>query len=260
MLSKIGFALVILMLSACGGSRGRFSGTTTVATANNAVPGASANLSPAPVDSSKSAWDNIATLSQNITTLFQQVTQLQVSKGGSVVIHWGSGALPANVPSGTELVFAGYGFGSYYGHARNGEIDCFQGSGTGPAWNGNYADVRYPVATGGASLLPPGIPETKLLACAAMFVPGTTYTVKGSGECPANWSVVYSGFLMGAYYTHTGGGTNSLCVDPTGFDSRLSHASPYHYSYVYGTHLTEGVSQVGSAYTGQYVKCAVCVR
>lgn len=181
------------------------------------------------------------------------------SRIGSVITRWGNGKVPASLAAlGGSLVYSGYGYGSFYTHG-NRENECVQGGDPGPSWSGNYSDVIFPTVTGNAIYIPSNIPELKIVACAKILVRSVTTVIHGSDSCPANWVKLYSGFEMAGHYSHAGRGTNPLCIDEDFDTTTPSYSEPGHYSYIYGTYLSEGIAQLSGTHAPmKYLKCAVC--
>ncbi len=168
------------------------------------------------------------------------------------------------------MVYQGYGFGSYFGHARNRESECIAGGDRGNSWdNTNYGDVSYLLVTNAKEYLPskqdnPGTPEFTpytALVCSVLYVPSPTVLIRGNSTCPTRWTKLYSGYLLGGHYSHAGGSSNPICVDNENYDSTGGAvAAGGHYSYLHGSHTYDSTG-VGSGYPNlRWLKCAVCFR
>ncbi|KAL5011404.1 hypothetical protein ScPMuIL_009955 [Solemya velum] len=94
---------------------------------------------------------------------------------------------------------------------------------------------------------------------------GAMYVRYGRTTCPENGTdMVYTGYVSGSRYTHSGGGVNYLClpVDPV-FGPVNSELPIIHATYIYGAEYEvfgEGVSQTlfGDELAQHDVPCAVC--
>ncbi|MDP2090658.1 MAG: hypothetical protein Q8K30_03590 [Candidatus Gracilibacteria bacterium] len=200
-------------------------------------------------------WNNnITNIKNNIDNLSNSVDNLTINGGkyGTVVTVWGR----TTAPTGSNLLYAGRGFGGHYTHA-NGSRVCLKGGDAGGN-TGAYGDLLYPLTTGDASYMPPGIAGDKNIMCSKVYVNSTTFETYGTDICPTNWTVLYKGYSMGNYYTHSLSNDNPICVDGYNFETNVSYAG-VNGSYMVGSRVW-GSSDTGSYPTGKFVKCAVCYK
>ncbi len=254
---------------------------TTVTTSATPTPLASAT--PVPVDAT-----NVSTLAQSVTSISAELAAFKnailssiftVGQGGtgannvplarvnlgigSVITRYGNDNVPTNAPYGTTLLAKGLAVASYYSHGSK-DVECIAEAlkyeDRGSATAGIYGDVRYPVVTSSnAAYQPTDIPIQKQISCAQLYVPAPTYVMKGSPNCPANWSPIYSGWLMAGHYTQGGAAPNAICV-ARGSDFNLN--SPTYtssYSMIYGTHLEITPAPQGQP-SNVWLPCAVCAK
>jgi hypothetical protein len=174
----------------------------------------------------------------------------------TTVVKWGT----AVCPSGSTLLYSGWGFGGYYNHTGGGASAlCVKGQDPGPvsSTGTSYNDLVYPMSTGGAGRMPPGIPGLKNLRCAVCRVDdGPCFDLWGSQTCPGGTETLWSGYAMGSFYAHVHQ-TEQQCVEPGGFDTTVSNLNLG--GIWYGTEI----GWVGEAPAGDYVprsflKCAKC--
>ncbi|MDD2871270.1 MAG: hypothetical protein PHS49_04730 [Candidatus Gracilibacteria bacterium] len=198
-------------------------------------------------DSMTNIKNNTDTLSNSIDT-----ANSNIGKFGNVVTVWGR----TTAPTGSTLLYAGRGFGGHYTHA-NGSRVCLKGGDAGGS-TGSYGDLLYPLTTGDASYMPPGIAGDKNIMCSKVYVNSTTFETYGTDICPTNWTVLYKGYSMGNYYTHTLSNDNPICVDGYNFETNVSYAG-VNGSYMVGTRVW-GSSDTTNFPTGKFVKCAVCYK
>ena len=60
-------------------------------------------------------------------------------------------------------------------------------------------------------------PHNSVVGCAVCSVPperGSVYPRWGKRNCPTGAKMLYSGFMAGAWYSHSGSGYNDLCMHP----------------------------------------------
>ncbi|PVD20296.1 hypothetical protein C0Q70_20793 [Pomacea canaliculata] len=76
-----------------------------------------------------------------------------------------------------------------------------------------------------------------ILVCAsllpALTAAGTVYTRWGSKGCGSAGATVYSGYMAGSHFTHTGSGANYLCLTPNPVATNI--AKPAYVATLYGT-------------------------
>lgn len=184
----------------------------------------------------------------------------QRSRTGTTIIHWGHADLPEGAKAlGSSLLYGGQAYAGYHTHPRGHEVECIAPGQPGQAWKNQHASAIYPTIIGGGGYHPDAFPENKLLACSVMFVPSTTVVMKGTDSCPANWSLVYGGYLFSGHYAHPGGSPSSICVDATNFDYSKPAGSG-NYSHIYGVHLSDTTHEVSGFKVNHFLKCAVCAK
>ena len=178
---------------------------------------------------------------------------------GSVFTRWGN----ATCPSGTTLLYSGFGFNEHYTQGGGGaEAICMKGGDAGAIWGGNYGDILYPLGTGDGSRMPPGISAQKEIKCAVCETNGPSFEMWGSWSCPAeaDWKSVYVGYGMGAYYSGHGK-SNRHCVDNLDFDSSVANNNWGDIWYGTVLHDNTDLPNKDTNYpTNKYVKCAMCVK
>jgi hypothetical protein len=173
---------------------------------------------------------------------------------GSVFIRWGNGT----APNGTTLLYSGYAFSGYYTQGGGGgEPTCMKGGDVGAPGPGNYyGDLLYPLGTGDATRMPPGISPRTEIKCAVVYAEGPSFEMWGSQSCPTGWTVAYRGYGMGGFY-YRYGKSNRQCVENAEYD--YSVPNPTWGGIWYGTVLYNN-KDVGIYETNRYVKCARCVK
>ena len=173
---------------------------------------------------------------------------------GSVFIRWGNGTAPA----GTTLLYSGYAFNSHYTHGGGGtEPICMKAGDVGaPGPGGYYGDLIYPVGTGDAARMPPGISAATKIKCAVVSAVGPSFEMWGSQSCPDGWQAAYKGYGMGAYYWNHGK-SNRQCVDNFEYDYSVSNNN--YGDLWYGTVLYTS-ADFNLYENDRYIKCARCVE
>ena len=83
---------------------------------------------------------------------------------------------------------------------------------------------------------------------------GVTYTRWGNNRCPYGVERVYTGTMAGSYYTHSGGGSNFLCLPEEPNYNGLNTKSKGSVSFLYGTEYEGPI--VGNHDHG--APCALC--
>jgi hypothetical protein len=173
---------------------------------------------------------------------------------GSVFIRWGNGT----APKGTTLLYSGFGFNGHYSHRGGGaEAICMKAGDTGaPGPGSNYGDLLYPLKTGNAARMPPGISPNTKLKCAVCYAEGPSFEMWGSQTCPTGWRAAYKGYGMGAYYSGHNK-SNRHCVDTVEYDHSVINTGSG--AIWYGTVLWSN-KNVGIYERNRYVQCAYCVK
>ncbi|MCP4112933.1 MAG: hypothetical protein GY749_46640 [Desulfobacteraceae bacterium] len=176
---------------------------------------------------------------------------------GSTFTSWGN----PNCPTGTELLYSGFGFGNYYGNTGGGvEPACITSENidTGSPGPGTaYADLLYPLRTGNSAQMPPGIIENRAVRCAKCYVESPIFEIWGTSTCPRGWTAAYTGYGMGGYYSHVHP-SNRKCVDNVNFDYSILTDNAYAEIW-YGTVMWNN-NDINIYETDRYVKCAVCIK
>jgi len=172
---------------------------------------------------------------------------------GSIFTRWGNDTAPA----GTNLLYSGYAFNGYYTHGGGGaEPICMKAGDVGaPGPGGYYGDLIYPVGTGNAARMPPGISASTKVKCAVVSAAGISFEMWGSQNCPSGWQAAYKGYGMGAYYNGHGK-SNRQCVE--NFEYDYSVTSKKTGDIWYGTVLYP--RDLNMYEKDRYVKCAICIK
>ena len=86
---------------------------------------------------------------------------------------------------------------------------------------------------------------------------GGVYTRWGSASCPSTSTLVYSGRAGGSFYSHTGSGSNYLCLpdDPEYYSGGTPTSYP---AFIYASEYEVWATELQSAIINQNVPCAVC--
>jgi hypothetical protein len=175
---------------------------------------------------------------------------------GSVFIRWGNG----ESPEGATLLYSGFAFNEHHTHSGGSEAVCVKPSDPGATGPGsNYGDLLYPLGTGGAAQMPPGIPAQKEIKCAVCLAEGPTFEIWGTSTCPDGWRALYTGYGMAGYYSHPNP-SRRHCVDNVDFDDSVANLNWG--DIWYGT-VMYSVADLPSGHgytTNTFVKCAVCVK
>ena len=188
----------------------------------------------------------------------QNVVQSGSSGGsgsnGSVFTRWGNGT----APNGTTLLYSGFAFNEHYTQGGgSAEATCVKAGDVGaPGPGSNYGDLLYPLGTGNATRMPPGISPKTEIKCAVVYAESPTFEMWGSQTCPTGWSATYTGYAMGGYYAHAHQ-SNRKCVDNSEYD--FSVPNPNWGAIWYGTVLYSN-QNIGIYETNRYLKCAVCAK
>ena len=190
-------------------------------------------------------------------TAWECATPKSASTGGSngsVFTRWGN----ATAPEGTTLLDSGFAFsGRYTQGGGGGEPICMISDDPGAPGPGTYyGDLLYPLGTGDATRMPPGISPLTEIKCAVSYAEGPSFERWGTQTCPTGWMAAYTGYAMGGFYNHNHQ-SNRHCVDNTEYD--YSVASPNYGGIWYGTVLYTN-QDVGIYEENRYVKCALCIK
>ncbi|XP_041472877.1 uncharacterized protein LOC121422111 [Lytechinus variegatus] len=87
---------------------------------------------------------------------------------------------------------------------------------------------------------------------------GTIYTHWGRDDCPNGSELVYSGSTAGAYYSHTGGGVNYLCLPKEPIYSEVERTAHASRSLLYNAEYETSTAQVLQDLHDQTPACAIC--
>lgn len=234
----------------------------TVAEWNNlpndfvARTGGAASAIQGALDMANNQINNLAAPTGNADAVNKQYVDTAVSGvggGGDTFINWGQGACP----SGTSILYSGYVFNNLYSQIGGGsEPVCVQSGDAGPAITEND-DGLYPLGTGVASQLPPGIPAQKEVRCAVCYRDGgTCYERFGGTTCPggSGFTPIYTGYSLGGHNS-LNSQINRHCVDNLNFDGSVNNST---WGAVwYGTNIQSN-TDVGLYTPNTFLKCAVC--
>lgn len=277
------FSVTLLGLTACGSPKLEVSARSSEADPAFATPDAQSPLALSPEElrqmgesagglepqvgnstlSIGSALKGLISITRSLAfavgTIGEGLVRTQV-RSGSTFVHWGHGEVPEGAKAfGGSLLYRGQTYASYYSHARNHEAECIAEGDSGQGWKSHFASVIYPTITDNAIYLPDVVPERKLVKCSVVYVPSNTVTMKGTDACPAEWSKMYSGYMLSGHYSHPGGPPSSMCVD-TNFDASSGLAAGGNYSLVYGMHLGDTSHELPNQKVYRFLKCAVCAK
>ncbi|KPA10078.1 short-chain collagen C4, partial [Candidatus Magnetomorum sp. HK-1] len=168
---------------------------------------------------------------------------------GSVFTRWGNGT----APSGTELLYSGFGYDAYYNHYGGGsEPLCIPPVSGGTSSSGS-TDNLYPIRTG-VDLQ--GIANGHAIKCAVVYTKNPVFENIGSSSCPNGWSPLYSGYIMGPHYNHKHSSSRK-CVEKDNFDASQDY-NDNGAMYWYGTIISNTVNSNYSS--SKYLECAVCAK
>lgn len=123
-------------------------------------------------------------------------------------------------PSGWRLEYAGYLFAAYYGHKKSDWtcIDKSPESYLSSSGSAYWYPAEIKCGTIRCYNRPGAYVANREVTCAVCSSEdtrkGSIYTRWGRGDCPDNNALIYSGFVAGAYYSHTGSGGSMLCMRP----------------------------------------------
>ena len=131
---------------------------------------------------------------------------------GSVGVRWGS----ENPPPNATLLWSGWAWGAHYNGHYNPDLECIE-PGNAQGTSAPQNDILYPALVYSTTGLT-GITANRHLACSTYFVEGPQLVRMGKDTCPAGWTLLYSGEMMGNHYTHTGSNTRK-CIDNTDFNA-----------------------------------------
>eukprot|EP00057_Strongylocentrotus_purpuratus_P035680 XP_800524.2 PREDICTED: uncharacterized protein LOC588722 [Strongylocentrotus purpuratus] len=87
---------------------------------------------------------------------------------------------------------------------------------------------------------------------------GTVYTHWGRDDCADGSELVYSGMATGAYYTHTGGGVNYLCLPHEPIYSEIETTAHGSRSLLYSAEYQTNTAPHLQSLHDQTPACAVC--
>ena len=135
--------------------------------------------------------------------------------GGAVYTRWGRTSCPTGQQ--TELVYSGRSGGSYYGHSGGAaNLICMPNDPEFLSYSSGTQGYSYVygfrVSQDGSQ--PLGRSTYNNLPCAVCYTStrDTILTIPAKVNCPTNWTIEYSGYLMAGHYSHTGR-TLYECVD-----------------------------------------------
>jgi len=179
-------------------------------------------------------------------------------EGTTTYASWGQ----AVCTQGHELLYRGNVMASHHGQHRN-EWVCVDEARKAHEFSAssNHDGQRWYLAEYECGSLPcPPYKQNAEVACAVCGVSedsGSVFTRWGHNKCPAeSSSLVYSGFAAGAYYGHSGGGANSICLNSESGDAPATDAGNHNRAMLYGTEYEAGY--VGRNVHDHNAACAVC--
>lgn len=184
-------------------------------------------------------------LQAKVSSLTARVDAMGTSTTESAFIRWGSAAAPA----GATLAYSGLAFGGFWDHGGSGSTLCLSNS-VQTATSNYQGDLLYPAVTYGT--MPAGIVADRHIRCAVAVAQGPVTVIWGTSVAPAGWTVLYTGYALGAHYT-TKSPLTRICVDAVGFDPSLTRSTSYPAIYA-----ASSVPDV-SPHQG-LVKCAVIAK
>jgi hypothetical protein len=168
-------------------------------------------------------------------------------------------------PSGWSLEYAGYLFAAYYKHRKSDwtcvdkDPETYLSSSGSSFWY--PTEIRC--GTVGCSNRPEGYVANREVTCAVCsskdMTKGSVYTHWGRGDCPTGNSLVYSGFVGGAYHSHKGSGGSLLCMR-SGATYMDRNDNEQNSALLYGVQYASRGYLRGSPsyYHGYQIPCAVC--
>ena len=121
-------------------------------------------------------------------------------------------------PSGWRLEYAGYLFAAYYNHQKSDWtcVDKNPESYLSSSGSSYWYPAEIKCGTIGCSNRPGGYVANREVTCIVCSSEdtrkGSVYTHWGRGDCPVGSSLIYSGFVGGAHYSHKGSGGSLLCM------------------------------------------------
>ncbi len=184
------------------------------------------------------------------TAKLDVVGSIAANNIGSTFIRWGNGTAPA----GSELVYSGFGFASFYGGQAQLEPIVIQGGDPGPYLSPTDG-LLYPLTThNDLNLLPGNVAGSRYVPAAVCYSASPTLVIWGSQTAPAGWEVLYRGYVVGSHYSQTGP-TTPLCLDCENFDNGYSCGSNLQ-ALIYPM-KTNGWSPTPAYPLSYMIKCAV---
>ena len=178
--------------------------------------------------------------------------------GGAVYTRWGRTSCPTGQQ--TELVYSGKAGGSYYGHSGGAaNLICMPND---PEYSSYHSGQQgytyvYGFQMSGDSSQPLGSYYSYNMPCAVCYAStrDTVLTIPAKLNCPTNWTMEYSGYLMAGHYSHTGR-TLYECVDrrPERDNSGGSSALLYH------VEIDCSTFSCPPYYSEKEITCVVCSR
>jgi hypothetical protein len=176
------------------------------------------------------------------------------STSGYTFVRWGN----PTATGGSTLLYSGFAMDSHYNLAAGTDTICVTQN---PTLVGNSANENGALAYFGITQTTAPhstqIPHNKVIQCSALYSQQPTFVLWGSNSCPSGWSSAYSGIVMSAHYTHSGGGGSRICVDNVSFDSSINAPIASSGALFYMTEVEESTN----GFTKDLeLTCAVCMK
>lgn len=179
--------------------------------------------------------------------------------GGAIFTNWGR----ADCPTGTNMLYSGFTFGSEYEDQGGGnELVCLQSGGTSTLFTNSEHSLIQPLITvNWIAALPTGVTPGKFIRCAVCYNSGSSCYVKmNSWDCEGAYSAVYQGYIAGAIKTAGFNFTtrDRSCLNSNFDGSDVPLTTPLSSKgIVQGTKIDNNLGL--TAYTtGHFTRCAVC--
>lgn len=169
-------------------------------------------------------------------------------------------------PFGWRLEYAGYLFAALYNHQKSDWtcVDKNPESYLSSSGSSYWYPTEIKCGTIGCSNRPGGYVANREATCGVCSSKDTrkssVFTRWGRSHCPAKDTLIYSGFVAGAYHSHSGSGGSMLCVrsQASYMDrSGKTQDSAQLFGFQYATTGYLGGSKYSSV-NGYQIPCAVC--
>lgn len=214
---------------------------------------------------------NIVELNKTIKNTEMQVAFIReyssetfkVSALASTYVTWGRTSCRNN---DTETVYTGYTAGSPF--ELDGGAASYICVPQNPTWasftdgiqnyGGLLAGTEYEIWSDSFKSLTKSLRDNDAPCSVCRTPRPTTIMIPGRTECPSDWTLEYTGYLMTGYSTHTGG-TDYVCVD---YDAEAVPGgnSNMNGKLLYFTEVRCGSLPCQEYPNGREVACAVCSK